>query len=215
MNDREKIIHTITEWPNHDSTELHAEKVPSKISYKDGRPLNWGYTVEPQEEYISVTKWLVKSRSEVARSCATELARVGKTADEIVTDYIELIWQHGIKNIEQHVGSRWRSVYMMLILTIPTIHSGAIIFGLQGAAYNAGLPAAVRVVREPEAATIAAFRHKSVKDHVSSGHCIILCDIGYAALSLTSYEVCDLSPLQLKECARPIGTYQRSFHSRD
>ena len=171
VNGGNKQVRLINDWPNPNSTVANSDKVPTIISYKNGRPHNWGYNVELSEQSFKWFKILLDpkhklgSSSEAVLTSSRLLSSLNKTADEVVADYLRLIWQYAKDDIQRLKGDNWQSVYTLrVVLTVPAIWSPAAKDKTLKAAKAAGLPDEISLVTEPEAAALAVLKEKNDED---------------------------------------------------
>src|SRR5947207_10286489 len=95
VNAGAKRVNLIIDWPNSYARTANSDKVPSTISYKDDYPDQWGYSVEPKNNPFKWIKLLLepnlkyKNAVEFVRGSHSQLKSLGKTADEVVADYLK------------------------------------------------------------------------------------------------------------------------------
>jgi hypothetical protein len=209
VNGGNKNIRVINDWRNPDSTVATSDKVPSKLSYQDGKPYHWGYTVNFKEQSLSWFKLLLDPENKIGRDSENVLntvkllALLGKTAEDAAADYLRLLWQYAKDEISKIRGDDWADIYTLkAVLTVPAIWSPSAKDKTQRIARKAGLPGNVSLVSEPEAAALAVLKEKAEdSEPLRVGDCFIVCDAGGGTVDLISYKVCALNPLQIEECA--------------
>ncbi|KAI0118627.1 hypothetical protein GGR51DRAFT_570436 [Nemania sp. FL0031] len=171
INEGDKKIRLITDWRNPQATNADQEKVPSKISYKDGQVQHWGYEVSIKEESFKWIKILLEpgqkysdTVEDVKRSNEL-LAQLGMTADQVVRDYLRELWAYTRENIRKRIDEdEWESIFQLrVILTVPAIWSHLAKDRTMRAAKEAGLPDDIRIVTEPEAAALATLKSKAAE----------------------------------------------------
>src|SRR5690242_17110229 len=110
INEGQKRLRLITDWPNPQATNANAEKVPSKISYyPDGRVQNWGYEVSMKEDSFKWIKILLEAGNKHAgtvqevKDANSLLAKLGKSPEEVVADYLGALWKYTKEDIRKRV----------------------------------------------------------------------------------------------------------------
>ncbi|KAF2264554.1 hypothetical protein CC78DRAFT_463345, partial [Lojkania enalia] len=208
-----KIIRVINDWPNPDSAVATSDKVPSKISYKDGQPHHWGFEVNFKEESFRWIKLLLDPMnkfghdSEAALNTQKLLRTLGKTAEVVATDLLRFIWRYTKEDIGKVRGDDWESVYTLsVVLTVPAIWPLKEKDRTLRIAREAGLPDNLKLVSEPEAAALSVLKERSDEGaSLEVGDCFVVCDAGGGTVDLISYKICGLNPLQIEECALGDG----------
>jgi molecular chaperone DnaK (HSP70) len=142
--------------------------VPTIISYKDGKPHNWGYCVDSAEKINF--KWFkilldpghrLRNKAEPVLNSMRLLRGLNKTAEEVATDYLRLLWEYTQDDISRFQGDNWRAIYRLkVILTVPAIWSLPGKENTRKVALSAGLPVDVSLVSEPEAAALAVMKEQ-------------------------------------------------------
>ena len=94
------------------------------------------------------------------------LRKVGKTADEVVADYLKCLWEYTLDDIKRKYPDYQLMFSLRVIVTVPAIWSQRAQVRTLQAAMTAGLPHDIELVTEPEAAAIAAFREKVENDTI-------------------------------------------------
>ncbi|KAF2870470.1 hypothetical protein BDV95DRAFT_607638 [Massariosphaeria phaeospora] len=207
VNGGTKTIRLINDWPNPTSTNANSDKVPTKISYQDGKPYNWGYAVDFKEE--SWIKLLLDPKNKIGRTAEAVLTSnkllgsLNKSAEEVAADYLRLVWEYTKSDIQKVRGDNWASIYTLrAVLTVPAIWSPIAKEKTLKIARMAGLPDTLSLVTEPEAAALAVLKEKNEEDEsLKIGDCFVVCDAGGGTVDLISYKICGLDPLQIEECA--------------
>ena len=155
------MVHSITSWPNPRGPNSSALKVPTVVSYDgDRKPLHWGFEVELSEVRVEWFKLLLQPEYKVGKSGHVESARdllrsLGKTADDVVTDYLRFLWQYTKKQLEKNKGDL--ALYdTRVIITVPAIWNENAKKKTIEAGQSAGIPGNIILVTEPEAAALAA-----------------------------------------------------------
>ncbi|RMJ13421.1 hypothetical protein CDV36_006927 [Fusarium kuroshium] len=205
----QKRIRLITDWPNPAATIANADKVPTVISYENGRVVNWGYEVGLKEDAFRWIKILLEPKSKYAdeelnvQGSSNLLNKVNKTVEEVVSDYLRLIWKYTKEDIRKRVGdNHWEDNFtLQVVLTVPAMWSHVAKDKTLKAAKKAGLPQDIRLVTEPEAAALATLHDKAEENSLKKGDAFVVCDAGGGTVDLISYKVNNTSPLEIEECA--------------
>lgn len=220
--DSHRSIRVINDWPNPYSPIETSDKVPSKITYRDGVPHDWGFSVDPREGYISFFKLLLDSDNAAWRGSnqvldvARQLQILAKTPEDAAADYLQLLWEYTKNDIGRVRGDNAVNEYKLkVVMAVPAIGSQAVHEKIAEIARKARLPENVSFVSEPEAAALAVLRNRSTDgEPLRRGDCFVVCDAGSATVDLVSYEIKALSPLQLEECTIGDGLYTLCMHLR-
>lgn len=148
------------------------------MSYDKNGKTKWGYTAGT----VDVIKWmkiLLEPTHDYAKDAAVVnakklLARLNKTAEEVVAEYLKELWNYAVKEIARKKGDEWRSIYKLrVVLTVPAVWTAGAKARTLQAAKKAGMPNEIQLVAEPEAAALAVLRDKSeLKDLEVSLDCL-------------------------------------------
>jgi molecular chaperone DnaK (HSP70) len=181
-----KEVEVVTNWPGKAGTNTDLfEKVPSKIAYRDENPdatkakspggVLWGYEVKPSSVSYSWTKLLLDHQTErpdyddTTNGVSEEsedrgLLRLpnGKTAVEVVTDYLRKLYKHCMKTLEKHYATFLGITPIEFWFTMPAIWSDQAQNATRQAALKAGFGSrpldTIRMITEPEAGVLAAMK---------------------------------------------------------
>ncbi|KAJ4156413.1 hypothetical protein NW754_008041 [Fusarium falciforme] len=205
INEGQKKIRLITDWPNPAATIANADKVPTIISYQNGGVANWGYEVGLKEDAFRWIKILLEPKSKYAdeelhvQGSNNLLGKVNKTVEEVVSDYLRLIWTYTKENIRKRVGdSNWENNFtLQVVLTVPAMWTPAAKDKTLKAAQRAGLPQDIRLVTEPEAAALATLHDKAEENSLKKGDAFVVCDAGGGTVLQSQQHL----PLEIEECA--------------
>jgi hypothetical protein len=177
VNGGAKKIRLITDWPNPESANPTSEKVPSCISYVDGKPTNWGFQVGFAEDSFKWIKILLEPNHKYRKAIEPVkisnrlLGTLKKTAVEVVADYLRFLWTYTTDDIRRRQGDDYLSIYSLrIILTVPAIWSDAAKDKTLQAARLAGLPSDITLVTEPEAAALATLRDKAETSNLKASY---------------------------------------------
>ena len=159
----------IDSWPGRGNTN-HV-KVPTEISYSD-KGITWGYDIPPDgirygffklllDVNAAATQYdnprLATSNSQsMERSYANIPLPAGKTAAEITTDYLKLLYTHLMETLRQRFIRTLYNTPIQFVLTTPAIWSHEAQNATYQAAKDAGFTSragdTLTMVSEPEAA---------------------------------------------------------------
>ncbi|KAL8668801.1 MAG: hypothetical protein Q9168_006582 [Polycauliona sp. 1 TL-2023] len=170
VNGGSKVIRLINNWPDPTAQNASKDKVPSSISYIDGKPQKWGYTVGLTDESFKWIKILLEENHKYITTVETVkdsnqlLKKVDKKAHEVVADYLKLLWEYTLDDI-QKFHPTFREIFALrIVLTVPAMWSPAAKDKTLQAALLAGMPSPIRLVTEPEAAALATLKDKADDD---------------------------------------------------
>lgn len=170
VNGGDQIVHLINNWPNPRAQNAAYDKVPSSISYLDGEPDKWGYTVERDDESLKWFKVLLEPNHiyaetvEPVKNSNTLLGEIGKTPQEVAADYLRQIWDYTKEEIRKYQGQDFAVTYALrVILTVPAVWSHAAKENSRQAALAAGMPEDIELVTEPEAAALATLKDRETE----------------------------------------------------
>ncbi|KAG9188814.1 hypothetical protein G6011_07519 [Alternaria panax] len=205
-------IHLISDWPNPKGGNTNFEKVPTIISYADGKPLDWGYNVDVlgRDPKFQWFKLLLDAKQATGKGLVTKsrdlLGTLDKSAEDVAADYLRLLWQYTKEHIERIEGATWEKIYSLrVVLTVPAIWSAIAKEKTLRAAKTAGLPDDIELVSEPEAAALAILKEKDQEKKLEVGDSFVVCDCGGGTVDLISYKITGLNPLRVEECAMGDG----------
>ncbi len=172
-----KDVQIITDWPgNSGRNNDFLEKVPSSIAYleengdKGLRGDVWGYEVKPTHVNCSWTKLLLDRHARPSEYDDRNLRSVvenglfrlpaGKTAADVVTDYLSKLYEHCMKILSRHYAEFLTVTPIEFWLTVPALWSPSAENATRESASRAGFGSRVndtiKIISEPEAGVIAA-----------------------------------------------------------
>ncbi|KAK1465439.1 hypothetical protein CCUS01_07556 [Colletotrichum cuscutae] len=201
----------------------HCEKAPSRIAYQSENLQDldddvWGYQTDAlPSEYDDPN---------LKRSLGDALMKLpaGKTAKDVVTDYLRGMYTMFQKAVEEKLGrENLREFPMDVWLTVPATWSEKAKILTQAAAKDAGFASRsidrIMLIPEPEAAAHMALKTSvnHVHDLVEEGSGVMVCDLGGGTVDITTYEIERISPtLRLKElCVGNGGKCGGTFVDRN
>ena len=147
------------------------------ISYVDGKPQKWGYNVGLTDESFRWIKVLLEENHkyvtmvEPVKDSNTLLRKIHKTAQEVVADYLKLLWDYTIDDIRKYHPDYKNIFALRAVLTVPAIWSPAAKDKTLQAAKIAGMPANIKLVTEPEAAALATLKDKAGENQLRVRQC--------------------------------------------
>lgn len=163
-----KDVRLITNWPNPKTKNPTNDKVPSTISYSGGRVERWGYSNTSKDEAFKWFKILLepshKYNEEVkeVKDSNSLLTKVNKSPEEVVADYLRILWEYTMEDIKQEQGDDWRREFAIkVVITVPAMWSEAAKAKTKKAGLMAGMPDNITMITEPEAAALSVIRDKA------------------------------------------------------
>lgn len=166
-------IRVISDWPNPKAQNASSDKVPTTISYLEGRPHKWGYQTDPQEQTLKWFKVLLQTDHQYERNIDHVQSAIkfsetsGKTADQIVADYLNFLWTYTKEDISRHQGDDWEEIYSThVVVTVPAIWNETAKRRTLRAAKTAGIHGTISLVYEPEAAALAVLHAKASEEAI-------------------------------------------------
>lgn len=133
----------------------------------DGKPQKWGYTVGLTDESFKWIKILLEENHkyittvEPVKDSNKMLTKVDKKAHEVVADYLRILWEYTMDDI-QKFHPTFREIFALrVVLTVPAMWSPAAKDKTLQAARLAGMPSPIKLVTEPEAAALATLKDKA------------------------------------------------------
>lgn len=165
----------VSDWDGIEGQKTNV-KVPTKILYK-GDQIKWGFNIPPEEKPLQWFKLLLLRdqdmvppymdagvRNSVYLKEAREmLTKLKKSAEEVVADYLGLLWKHLLKAIRTSLGqASIDGQPFRVVITFPAIWPLYAQSRMRQAAYTAGImdqrhggETELSLCPEPEAAAIA------------------------------------------------------------
>lgn len=157
-------------------TRRTSGKVPTRILYT-GDGIKWGFNISPEEKPIEWFKLLLLRSQDLKQSflddktkdysyiedAQKELKRLNKSAEDVVADYLKLLWQHILAEMKTELGeAAVDSQPFRVVMTYPAIWPLYAQSKLTQAATMAGIKDArgcgeteLKLCAEPEAAALA------------------------------------------------------------
>lgn len=182
-------INLITTWPDSGREE---GKIPTELFYEDGKTY-WGYGIPADGDPVRWFKLLLLKEedldanlrnSEILWRGRKMLKENGKTAIDLIADYLRALWVHVIESINKSRGeSVVDALVFRVVITVPAIWKGYARQGMERAAKMAGIldrrPAGTTTLTfapEPEAAALSTLCEPGRR--VKTGDVYMICDAG-------------------------------------
>lgn len=186
--------------------------MPSEITYDAAHGTSrWGHTIEPQENRLRYFKLLLDTRQEFPhgsrQDLQADLLKTGKSATDIVTDYLTHLHKHVLHEITKRWGEHMVSTTKIeYVLSVPAVWSDAAKDCTLKAATKAGIGPAVSLMSEPEAAMIYCLKAGIIpQNNMHVGDNYIVVDAGGGTVDLTTHEIVQIEPLELRESVHGTG----------
>jgi molecular chaperone DnaK (HSP70) len=162
------------------------------LFYEDSKTL-WGYEVPVDADPVRWFKLLLLKEEDVEADVKSSepllrarkmLKENGKSAVDLIADYLRQLWQHVVQSIETSRGEIIvRALRFHIVITVPAIWKGYARQGMQDAAKQAGLLdrrsaglTTLSFVPEPEAAALATLSEPGRK--FQQNDVFVVCDAG-------------------------------------
>ncbi|KAI1746422.1 hypothetical protein F4680DRAFT_401390 [Xylaria scruposa] len=211
-------VNFITSWPGNGREE---GKVPTELWYGDDEDgMAWGYDIpvdaepfrwfkllllrdEDIDPEVQETGFLSRSRDMMNES--------GKTAVDLIADYMRLLWEHIMSTIERARGdSVVDGLPIHVVITVPAIWKGYARNAMKEAAKKSGIldfrlagETKLTFAPEPEAAALPTLLEQG--SGVRPGNVYVVCDAGGGTVDLISYKVQSTQPIVLEEAVEGTG----------
>jgi hypothetical protein len=139
--------------------------------------------------------------------------QAGKTAVEVVADYLRLLWDHTITSMKRERGSRVvDGLPFKVVLSVPAIWKPYALSRMLVAARMAGIlderlcgDTTLHLVSEPEAAALATLSEYRGRTDIVPGDVFVVCDVGGGTTDIISYRIEQTEPLLLRESVEGKG----------
>lgn len=205
----------ITDWPG---TRAEMAKTPSQLFY-DGDKILWGSEVPAYAESLQWFKLLLLKREDMSAElfsseCLTRgrdfLSKTGKSAVDVIADYLRLLWDHTIKTITIDIGLFMKTKVFKVVITVPAIWKGYARQAMTEAARKAGIlddrlagETTLTFASEPEAAALATLTEPRYEPKV--GDTYVICDAGGGTVDLITYKIEAVNPIAMAEAVEGQG----------
>ncbi|QPH01174.1 hypothetical protein C2857_005373 [Epichloe festucae Fl1] len=216
-------IEVITNWESELTHCSDEEKSPTLLKCgKYGEQDEWGYTVTSAKDAFRWFKLLLLNEKDVDpviyncsefREARSVRDASGKSAVEIVSRYLQLLWNHAINDIQIAIGEDLMvKCRFNVVITLPAIWPHYAQQRMEQAAEMAGILAKrpcgttlLRFISEPEAAALSTLGDQANKSTVEVDDNFVICDAGGGTVDLISYRVSEKTPFTLKESVKGDG----------
>ncbi|KAI0453565.1 hypothetical protein F5B21DRAFT_525719 [Xylaria acuta] len=213
----------VTHWLSALSKNNDRSKVPSRIHYdKETGEIKWGYNIPTDIQPIEWFKLLLLEQDDLPvnlrHSSHIQAARdmmenVGKTAIELVGDYLKVLWKHIIADIKAQKGaSLVGGTRYHVVLSVPAIWKEYARDRMRQAAQRAGIledriagKTSLGFISEPEAAALATLPDLDNSDNLTVGDSFVVMDAGGGTVDIISYKIEKLEPMAMSECVEGDG----------
>ncbi|KAJ2997102.1 hypothetical protein NUW58_g769 [Xylaria curta] len=210
-------INFIHSWPGNGREE---GKVPTEFWYGNDKEPSWGYEIpddvnpfrwfkllllhaEDLDDDVRESKFVIRAQ-DMLENC-------GKSAVELVADYLRLVWKHTMSTIERARGDAVvEALPIHVVITVPAIWKGYARQAMEDAAKMAGIldyrlagTTRLTFVPEPEAAALSTLLEQG--SGARTGNVYVICDAGGGTVDLISYEVNRVDPIVLREAVEGTG----------
>ncbi len=213
---QQEQINLIHSWPGMGQEK---GKAPTELYYDDGQ-IYWGYEIPDDVDPVQWFKLqLLRDEdlgpelrtSEYVGRCRRMLRETGKSATDLVADYLRLLWEHVIDTICRDRGTAAvEGMKFHVVLTVPAIWQGYARQRMEDAVAQAGILDArvagkteLSFVTEPEAAALATLYNNP--NPCKKGDVFIICDAGGGTVDLISYNVTRAAPVVMEEAVEGTG----------
>ncbi|RAH64719.1 Hsp70 family protein [Aspergillus aculeatinus CBS 121060] len=214
-----KDITVIDGWPGSRQNTSYVLKVPSRIAYaaENERTIAdlWGFQVQPGMSACSWTKLLLDENTSLTEfddrsldeASGAGILRLpaGKTAVDVVADYLTYIYKHIMYTLARHMTPPDLAITPIEFwFTVPAIWSDQAKDVTRTAARRAGFASSrdrpcdrLFFISEPEAAAITALTKDGIEGvgaSVKAGDGVLVCDCGGGTVDITAYVVENVFP---------------------
>lgn len=173
----------------------------------DADPARWFKLLLLKDEDIDVeihsSEFLIRGRR--------MLRELNKSAEDLVADYLRLLWQHVLESISRARGeSVIEAMVLTVVITVPAIWKDYARDRMRSAAKTAGILAwraagqtTLIFAPEPEAAALSTLCEPGRR--VKEGDIYIVCDAGGGTVDLSCYNIEETEPVAMREVVEGTG----------
>ena len=182
-------INVITSWPDHGREEA---KAPTKLLYEEGKVM-WGFGVPHDADPVRWFKLLLLReedlsdeirQSDFVLKARKMLRETGKSATDLVADYLKGLWEHTLGTIYKTRTETVVDAYIFkVVVTVPAIWKGYARDAMEEAFEKAGIledrPAGATTLAfapEPEAAALVTLCEQ--ERYMKPDDVYLICDAG-------------------------------------
>jgi hypothetical protein len=183
-------VNFITSWPGNGREE---GKVPTELYYGDDEKPAWGYNIPADVDPFRWFKLLLVHiedlvpelrESEFVIRARDMMEKSGRTAVDLIADYLRLVWEHIISTIEKARGETVvEALSIRVVITVPAIWKSYARQAMEEAAKKSGIldfrlagPTKLTFAPEPEAAALSTLLEQG--SGVRPGNVYVICDAG-------------------------------------
>ncbi|KAK8102078.1 hypothetical protein PG984_015224 [Apiospora sp. TS-2023a] len=210
-------INVITSWPGSGREE---GKAPTELFYEHGK-MTWGFEVGNDCDPVRWFKLLLLKEEDLDPSLRSSefvlrgrqhMRDEGKTAVELVADYLRALWCHILKSIAKARGEVVVDVSRFhVVITVPAIWRPYARQAMRDAAEKAGIlkkrmiagETCLSFVAEPEAAALSTLSESGRNPQEDDVY--LICDGGGGTVDLITYKILETGPLGLEEAVEGSG----------
>ncbi|KAL2070911.1 hypothetical protein VTL71DRAFT_13937 [Oculimacula yallundae] len=218
-------VEVISQWSSQTIGATDSDKVPSDIAYDEyDRPAKWGFGLHASDTSIRWVKLLLSPLSLSALNTQEErvvdttrrhLREIGKTAIEVIADYLRFLWSHILARLTVRLTAPvLDNMVLKVVLTVPAIWDHGAQQQMRTAARKAGIldyracgQTEITLIAEPAAAALATYHDAEIRLNptIEPGDSFVVCDAGGGTVDLISYTVQSFEPFHLRECIGATG----------
>ncbi|KAM7191752.1 actin-like ATPase domain containing protein [Rhypophila sp. PSN 637] len=209
-------INLITSWPG---TGREEGKAPTELFYEDGETM-WGYEVPHDTDPVRWFKLLLLDDEDIDGELRSSeflirgrrmLRENKKSAEDLVADYLRLLWVHVTESIVKARGaSVIDAMTFHIVLTVPAIWKDYARNRIRNAAKVAGIlssraagPTTLSFAPEPEVAALSTLCEPGRQ--TEKGDIYVVCDAGGGTVDLISYQIEQNAPIAMREVVEGTG----------
>ncbi|KAK7972504.1 hsp70 family chaperone [Apiospora saccharicola] len=213
-------INVMTSWPGSGREE---GKAPTELFYEHGK-MTWGFEVGNDCDPVRWFKLLLLKEEDLDPSLRSSefvlrgrqhMRDEGKTAVELVADYLRALWCHILKSIAKARGEVVVDVSRFhVVITVPAIWRPYARQTMRDAAEKAGIlkkrmiagDTCLSFVAEPEAAALSTLSESGRNPQEDDVY--LICDGGGGTVDLITYKILETGPLGLEEAVEGSGAWE-------
>ncbi|KAL6400259.1 hypothetical protein AUP68_15955 [Ilyonectria robusta] len=211
-------INVITTWPGNGREE---GKAPTELYYEHDQ-IMWGYEMDSDVDPIRWFKLLLLKEEDISPELRSSefllrarkmMKENGKTAMDLISDYLRMLWKHIMDTISRDRGPNvLDALQLHVVITVPAIWKDYARQQMQEAAKKSGIldrrragPTNLTFAPEPEAAALATLCEPNKSKNVKKGDVYLVCDAGGGTVDLISYKINSTNPIHMGEAAEGTG----------
>ncbi|KAL6354823.1 hypothetical protein LRP88_12180 [Fusarium phalaenopsidis] len=174
---------------------------------KDTTPITWFKLLLLKEEDLSP-----ELRSSEFLLRARKMAREnGKTAIDLIADYLRAIWRHTLESIAKDRGDSVLEAHQFhVVITVPAIWKDYARQDMEKAAKKAGIldrrvagKTILTFAPEPEPVALSTLHDPGREPR--KGDVYLICDAGGGTVDLITYEITGVDPILMREAVEGTG----------